>query len=375
MFVSYSHEDREVAEKLVAALRAHGFMVLWDKDLPYGMGFTDQIKNFIAHAHVFLPLITAESSRRGWVHQEIGYALALNIPVLPVCLGKMPSGLIERLHALPLSENPGMWARQLTPKIVESLVSRAQKNSRPLYECAEQTEDRTLLMVEYTQNILKLRAQADARVRQKGGLSSFHIPDAPVSHFLWRWRYGPRFNEYHCRLLRQERQLLEKFAVRCGVSLIIDGTLQFREYGELAMTARHWELWNFLKSMKDDHVIIALLDVDHPHREHHLTIVGDWFMAEAVSVHLVKGIRQTMFTRHAPSVCRRTQEFDEELHHLLAEEGLSPKESRQAALAEIATNLQGEIGRLLGTPSLWPEPAQGDTQRKLEKMLAEVTAA
>ncbi len=40
-------------------------MPMWDKAFSYGHGFPDQIKTFIAHAHVFLPVITEASSRHG----------------------------------------------------------------------------------------------------------------------------------------------------------------------------------------------------------------------------------------------------------------------------------------------------------------------
>ena len=36
-----------------------------------------KIQTEIAHAHVFVPILTAHSHKAGWVHQEIGYALAL----------------------------------------------------------------------------------------------------------------------------------------------------------------------------------------------------------------------------------------------------------------------------------------------------------
>jgi len=73
---------------------------MWDKTFSYGHGFHEQIKRFIAHAHIFLPVITEASSRRGVVHQEIGYAMALNVPVLPVTVGIIPGEMLQPLHVV-----------------------------------------------------------------------------------------------------------------------------------------------------------------------------------------------------------------------------------------------------------------------------------
>src|SRR5262245_24283082 len=85
VFVSYSHEDSALAEAVVRWLESNGLTPPWDEHLIVGRGFDAQIKTFISYAHVFLPLITPSSTARGWVHQEIGYAMALRVPVLPVC--------------------------------------------------------------------------------------------------------------------------------------------------------------------------------------------------------------------------------------------------------------------------------------------------
>jgi hypothetical protein len=370
VFISYSHQDRELVEKVEQVLRENGLETLWDKNFEFGVGFTEQIKNCISHAHVFMPIITPASSY--WVHQEIGYAMALNVPVLPVCRGQLPAGLASELHAVPLSDDPAMWKKQLSRETFVRLARPYQSAFYPLYECAEKLEHRTMMMVKYAQSVWQLGERSDVWVRQKGGLSSFHIPDVPFNHFFWRWRYGPRLNEFRCEIQRQERQVLEKHARRSGASLIIDPTLTFRAYGELAMTARYYVLLNFLESLPDEGVIVASLTKKHEHREHHITIVGDWFMAEAAYAHRDRGIRQTIFTRHAPSVRSHIEQFEEELHHLLEEEAIAPKDSRRAALAKIKTLLQGEINRLLGNRSLLSEEDQEQNAKRLQDMLSHV---
>ena len=100
VFISYSHQDAELVDRISSILEENGLQPMLDSDFASGQGFTNQIKNFIAHSHVFMPVITKDSSNRGWVHQEIGYAMALNVPVLPVCRGEMPGQMISHLQAI-----------------------------------------------------------------------------------------------------------------------------------------------------------------------------------------------------------------------------------------------------------------------------------
>ncbi len=92
VFISYSHQDAVLAEKIVKAIIANGMTPMWDKNFQFGFGFHQMIKTFISHSHVFLPIITESSNSRGWVHQEIGYAVALNIPVPTRCSRGIASG-------------------------------------------------------------------------------------------------------------------------------------------------------------------------------------------------------------------------------------------------------------------------------------------
>jgi hypothetical protein len=340
IFVSYSHGDFELARSIVGVLKSNGLTPMWDKDFAWGHGFTEQIRNFISYSHVFVPLITKASSRRGWVHQEIGYATALNIPVLPVTTGSTPSGIIQQLLAVPLSDDRATRCEQLSVKVFSQLVRRAQKTSRPLFECAEYHEDRTAMMVEKATDVLELGYYGT--VRQKGALSSFHIPDKPISHPAWQNRYGspPEIDEPRCLKLREERQALERHARQAGCRLIIDPSLTYEKWGQVARKARLQELLEFLQKMPDDRVEIAIKEEMDP--EHSLTIVGDWFAAESISAAIGRGYRQTIFTRHAPSVMRRIEFFDQELETAQATRWQAPRtSSRQAAIREMRSIISG----------------------------------
>ena len=349
VFISYSRDNKSLVEKIVNVLEGNNLMVMWDKHFAGGGGFPEQIKKFIAHSHVFAPIITEESSKRGWVHQEIGYAMALNIPVLPITCGVPPGEMIRELHAIVLPEHLTSakdWkcdsqeeeAKELlSRKTFDNLVRMCHKDSRPLYESAEYHEDRTMMMAEFGEDVLELGCRAT--FRQKGGLSTFNIPDKPVTHPVWRERYGSfEASVFRFRLLRKERIVMEKHAREKGCRLIINPCLEYESYGQneqgkKAMAVRLTTLLEFLRSMNPDKVTIAL-DKNLAGGEN-WTGLGNWFTAQALSGTQTFGYQQTIFTRHAPSVEAEIEIFDSELDELLKMQRISHESSRDEAVKKI----------------------------------------
>lgn len=329
IFISYSHEDLELALKIVEVLENKGLTPMWDKNFSYGTRFHEQIKTFIAHAHVFLPVITEASSERGWVHQEIGYAMALNVPVLPVTLGKLPGEMIRELHAVQLSKDLKDSIDQLSKEVFDNLIDRYSKPSCSLFHCADLTEDRAKMIAKSANEVLSFRAHGC--VRQKGALSSFHIPDKVDTHPIWKQRYGDvNRSQYHFRCQRDERIALEKHASKSGCRLIIYPYLKYEMYGNAARKVRLETLVDFLESMPDDKVQVAInYELD---QGENLTLVGDWFLAESVSGTIGQGYRQTIFSCHAPSMRSRIELFDQEFDELLQAMGWIASSSKRAAI-------------------------------------------
>jgi hypothetical protein len=339
VFVSYSHEDREMAERLVRILEENGLEPIWDRNFLWGHGFHEQIKNFIAHAHVFVPVITEAASKRGWVHQEIGYAMALNLPILPVTLDRVPGEMLQPLLSVPWSDDDEILKRELSVDTFEKLIQHALEVSRPLYECAELHEDRTMMIVRYTRNLLE--SGFHGHVRQKGSLTSFHLPDKHESHPVWAKRLGDSPpNEFRCKWQRQERRALEEHVRKAGCSLIIDPYEAYKELGNGPRKVRLKTLLEFLEAMPDDKLNVVL--GNRIPREQNLLIVGDWYTAESVSFSMDQGHRHTIFTRHAPTVQNRIDLFDHEFEDLSRRQRQEPGSSREAAilaLKQIITEL------------------------------------
>lgn len=334
IFISYSHQDESLVSKIEEILTGNGLKPMRDRNFAFGTGFHEQIKNFIAHAHVFLPVITDTSDARKWVHQEIGFAMALNIPMLPIAVGeKLPDAMLQQIHAVRIGEDLEIVKKHLSWEMIHGLVLRHSAPSQPLYQCAEFAEERATLMVKYSREVIDFGIHAE--LRQKGALSSLHIPSKTINHPVWKARYGGiDRGPGHCNLQREERLALEEHVRSAGCKLIINPNLNYEQYGGQARIVRIECLIEFLKSMVDSPCQVAI-NTRMGHEES-LTILGDWFAAESVSARVGRGYRQTVFTRHAPSMLGKIEAFDQEFKELLDDAGWAADTSREAAIAKMS---------------------------------------
>jgi len=328
VFVSYSHQDRTLAREIANILRDAGMDAMLDESMQVGEGFHDQIKNFISHAHIFLPVLTKGAGSRKWVQQEIGYAVAMRVPVAPVAVGSDPGEFLHGIQAIRVDRADAVTLRErLTEKSLRKCLDSAG-TARALYECADTTDERAVLLAEYANSVIRM--DRHGCVRQAGGLSSFHIPAHTIGHEAWQLRYGRRLqSEYHRKVLREERRALARHAEEKGCKLIIDPDLRFEFYGPCARLTRLESICSYLESMPDSLCEVAL----SRDLKESLTIVGDWFVAKSISGKPGQGYRQTIFTRHAPTIEQMIDEFDTLFRQKLG--ALKPRESRLHAIDEI----------------------------------------
>jgi hypothetical protein len=334
VFISYSHSNKPEMLKIVKVLTQIGLIPIWDKQLMPYAGFSDLIKLYIEHAQIFLPLISKASNDRAWVEQEIGYACALSIPVIPVALGtNLPEGMLFATQAVVLDEKAGNARAKLTAHMFDTAFLETFATPRPMYECAEEITGRAIKMAEYSNKLADLKHFG--MVRQKGDLTSFNIPncdpDLPV--FMERYDDFPR-PPFHRKMLREERKALERHAEKEGFKLIIDTqSLELGKHRPRSCLVRLQTLLQFLQEdwcKGVDAQAIALRREDQSRDS--VTIVGDWFSAESVSAATGMGYRQTIFTRNGPEVLKKVQQFDEGFDDLLKRHGILRQESLAHAI-------------------------------------------
>ena len=349
VFVSYSHEDRELAELVTEILKKKGLIPIWDKNIRPGTAFTGAIKGLIAHAHIFMPLITENSRQRPWVHQETGYAMALNIPVLPVAVGNLPGEMIAELQAINVLE-PDLsdLEGKLSAINLNHVVIPPPARPGSIVEVADWPEKRVEMMAQYANRVIELGYCG--RVRQRGGLSSFSIPDKEIDDPIWSIRDGAnRRSDYYHYCLRQERLSLERHARHCGCDLLIDPTVETTGKFPEARKVRLESLLEFLESIPDDQVrVVCSLRA----RDANITLVGDWFIAESRLRHPVEGWRQTIFNWHSPTVLQWVHQFDQLFDSMLREYSPGPNSSRQKAIKILQRAIESLDKEICGKPDV-----------------------
>jgi hypothetical protein len=330
-FISYSHFNRDAASRIAQWIQDSGGQPLWDENLPPGTRFRDRVRSFIGNAHVFVALLTDNSTTRTWVLQEIGYAAAVNAPIVPVSAGPIPDGLIGDLHALKVAPDWSNLEQKLSTVDWQAL-GQVQRHQPPtvMATLARSGMDRVRLMVEHAMEIQAFAP--DSLLRQRAGLTSFSIPDAPVLDPIWAEFDGgnSRETDYH-RLQREERQIFEKAARKFGCKLILNPRVDYPALPEKRIRLRTLRM--FLDDPRSDGKIQAIPTSDKEF-DGNLTIFGDWWAAESLLLRK-RGFREATFIRHPWAVKRFSDGFDEEFDQLCRNRGVQPEDSRKLSIEEI----------------------------------------
>ncbi len=338
VFISYAHADREKIERIVVFLRKLGFAPAWDQDIAVGTAFDDGIRRRIAQAHVFMPLLTLNSLDRPWVHQEIGYALGIGVPIVPVALGVLPKGMLSGIQAVSVKDDLSDFRKRIKQagidRLIQSSLAEEELERIGITTClADFSEERTKLLVRYARESSK-----PAPVRQRAIFSSFSLPDASPDHLIWdSIELQERRSEYYRGLLRDERRILEEHARIGSCSLILNPFIPFPAEGAKVHRSQLEILRDFLTSMPEDMIRVAFVDGRF---SGNLTIVGDWFGAKALTPQPESDYRQTVFCHHAPTVLRWANEFDRELEDNMRSSGIDVHRSRDHAVKRIDERLR-----------------------------------
>ena len=332
VFLSYSHDDKNLFQVLKAFLEDKKLCVLCDRDISVGTPFTDAIKGLISHAHVFMPLITASAQKRPWVHQETGYAMAKSIPILPLVTtsADIPQAMVAQLQAIPVPDDLSNLEELLTVEHVRSLVVPQSPSPQDMVQVADWPEERASRLAECANRVRQLGHYA--RLRQCGAFSSFCLPDNDIQHVVWQKRDGNNVRGDYLHLCqRAERQALERHVAQAGCRLIIWPHIDLSKRGPDVRRVRLETLRQFLETMPPDKCQVV---VSQRARDGNVTILGDWFVAESL-VPKAQGYRQTVFNWHAPTALRAAIEFDQTFDEICAERGMTASEATQDARADI----------------------------------------
>jgi hypothetical protein len=154
VFISYSHENREIAGMIKEAFTILGIdSFLAHEDIPGGEEWENEIKGELKKCNIFVPILTNEFKESEWTDQETGAALIRNATIIPLSLiidGKeavMPSGFIKKIQGLKINlrkdknfeiEERKYTINQLVQRISKTLtntLTNRQKMSKRVKEC------------------------------------------------------------------------------------------------------------------------------------------------------------------------------------------------------------------------------------------------
>lgn len=322
VFLCFSHKDSEIRNLVDKHLVSLGMDVGWSGSLLAGARFADQIRDGISRAHLFIPILTKSASRRPWVHQEIGFALGMNIPVLPLAIGDLPAGMAEELQAESISDSPQELESELRGKLtrdrIEQLIAIQSSDPKAVFQSAELHEDRTRMLFEAARRILQLGKRV--RIRQAGALTSFSLPAESQPDSFWEEcdGTGPRRCPALQRDTPKERYYLEQHAQVAGCDLILTPSMRMTVRGDKAKKLRLTILRDFLVKMSqrpEVKVRAAIVD-ESAGFAGNILFIGDWFMAESITPNPGFGYKQTLGTWHAPTILQRAEQFDREFEEL-----------------------------------------------------------
>lgn len=336
VFFSYSHEDKDLASSLVEALREHGLDVHWDVDLPVGQHFVKSIVEGIEHAHLLIPLVTENSNGQAWVHEEIGYGTALEIPVLPIAVGQDPSALAADIQAVKVDADLSGFEAQLQKANLRSIVLE-RAGGRMRVELATYPEQRTELMTRKAKELWN--RGTPVLLRKRSAQSCFGIPDRPPwDDEAWTGYAGDKeLSELRRQMLRNERRAMEKHAREAGCKLLLHGGFAERSLLPAQWAYRVKTLIASLERLPAGKVQVAFLDTQ-PSGTY--TLLGNWYAAESLA-HYPDGFRGTMVTAHGPTVLQKVEEYDRAFRDACDGNPLSTEEAVEV-LRGLLEQVQGQ---------------------------------
>lgn len=120
VFVSYSHKDNEVVEKLLKELSNSKIRIWYDKGLSGGVNWRAMVQNKIDHSKIVLYFSSKDANTSKHVNAEINYALDIDKDILRVKIDDTPlaAGIEMYLKSLEYIEISSPTCKD---KIIEAL--------------------------------------------------------------------------------------------------------------------------------------------------------------------------------------------------------------------------------------------------------------
>ena len=141
-FVSYTSEHNALAKGIKVNMENYGFDCFVDSEsIRLAADPQAEIEKALRSTDLMIALLTPDFSKSTWANQEIGFATAREMPVVPICLGSLPHGLIGKYKGF---DGRGKTAAQISNEVFPEML----RASEPLKSLAKQA---FVVAVKYSQ--------------------------------------------------------------------------------------------------------------------------------------------------------------------------------------------------------------------------------
>ena len=132
MFISYAREDAPDARRVAEALEHRGLSVFWDRTIPTGRAFEDEIEQAIASAGAVVVLWSEHSVRSDWVRAEASEGANRGI-LVPASLDGATPPLRYRVNQTADLKD---WVTGVSSapfeQFVNDVVAQVERTSQPI---------------------------------------------------------------------------------------------------------------------------------------------------------------------------------------------------------------------------------------------------
>ncbi len=137
-FLSHKAEYKTVASAIKDELRRFGVAAfVAHEDITPTTEWQEEIRRALDSMHLMIALLTEDFRQSEWTGQEIGYALARDVPVIPIRHGSDPFGFIGKYQAVNWQGGAyGDLAAQIFGLILASEQPAIRRLGTDAYVCA-----------------------------------------------------------------------------------------------------------------------------------------------------------------------------------------------------------------------------------------------